>query len=245
MTASGRRNIFYLLALVCLSGPALAEYAPRQSALENTRQAQGINVPMNSMHVYGESGLAFDGQGDIFAPNTFSNEIEAVIAASDDYNPRSIAEDREYMGAILVSNGRYSYTVEGGEVGQDQITVRIRVPAGSSIADFWHTHGAAANDRSYFSEVDTALATEWNKPFYLADYTGVLKVYKPGDKLISQTKAKRLGLPQRNGFSKGSRVQDLRGRTIQIATVKSTPVMLCESQSDLQMIRNNFQSVYM
>ena len=228
----GRWGIGHLLLLFSLSGPAIAEFAPRQSALEKTEQTQGIKVPMNSMHAYGN-------------PNSYNNEIEAVVAASDEYNPRSIEEDREYMGVILYSHGRYSYTVEGGEVGQDQITVRIRVPAGSSIAAFWHTHGAAANDRSYFSEVDTALATEWNKPFYLADYTGVLKVFKPGDKLMSQAKARRLGLPERSGFSKGSRVQDLRGRAIQVATAKTTSGMLCESQSDIQMIRNNFQSVYM
>ncbi len=226
------RNICHLLGLLSLSGPALAEYAPRQSATENMEQAQRIKLPMENMHAYA-------------SPNSFNDEIGAAVAASDEYNPRSIAEDREYMGAILFSHGRYSYTVEGGEVGQDQITVRIRVPAGSSIAAFWHTHGAAANDRSYFSEVDTALATEWNKPFYLADYTGVLKVFNPGDKLMSQTKARRLGLPARNGFSKGNRVQDLRGKTIQVATTGTRPEMLCESQSDIQMIRNNFQSVYM
>ena len=232
MDKFGRWDICYLLSLLSLSGPAFAEFAPRQTALQNTQQTQGIKVPMNSMQAYGN-------------PNSYNNEIEAVVAASDEYNPRSIEEDREYMGAILYSHGRYSYTVEGGEVGQDQITVRIRVPAGSSIAAFWHTHGAAANDRSYFSEVDTTLATEWNKPFYLADYTGVLKVFNPGDKLMSQAKARRLGLPERNGFSKGRRVQDLRGRAIQVATAKTTSGMLCESQSDIQMIRNNFQSVYM
>ncbi len=148
----------------------------------------------------------------------YDSEVATVIAASEMYNPLSIAEDREYMGAILQCGQGYYYTAAPGVAGQDQITVRVSVPAGSHIVAFWHTHGAAALDRQYFSEVDTALALSWNKPFYLADYTGALKVFAPGDKLMSLRKASRLGLPARNGFSRGRLVHDHKGRLIRVAT---------------------------
>ena len=148
----------------------------------------------------------------------YEGELEAVIAASQLYNPRSIEEDREYMGAVLQKGNDYHYTVAPGEAGEDRITVRVAVPAGASIVAFWHTHGAEAHAREYFSEVDTKLVADWKLPLYLADYTGVLKVFNPGDQVLPVKMAQAHGLPPKRGFATGRIVADDSGDTVKVAT---------------------------
>lgn len=155
----------------------------------------------------------------------FSSELAAVIAASDHYNPISIAEDREYMGAILQLSSRFFFTAEAGEQGRDRITVKVRVPNGADIVAFWHTHGREARERRYFSEVDTQLARKWKRPFYLADHTGVLKVFRPEQRVMTARRARSLGLPGKRGFATGQVVADEYGETVQVNTVSKT--MLC------------------
>ena len=82
-------------------------------------------------------------------------------------------------------------------------------------------------------------------PFYLADYTGTLKVFAFGDKLLSIPKARRLGLPGRKGFSKGRRVEDKGGRLVRIATRLHKPIAEQVSKGGELMAHNNFQFAYM
>ena len=104
----------------------------------------------------------------------FDTELDAVLAASNIYNPLSIDEDREYIGAVLELDGSYFYTVGVGKKGENAIVVRARVPKSYSLVAFWHTHGAPAIERRYFSDADMHLVRSYGKPFYLADYTGRL-----------------------------------------------------------------------
>ena len=122
------------------------------------------------------------------------------------------------MGAVLRAGGRYSYTVGAGEPGRDKITVTIRVPDGNDVVAFWHTHGARAQSNRYFSDVDTRLVRRLKKPFYLADYTGSLKVMVPGGRTLSRLRARRLGLPARTGYAVGQVVNDASGNPVRIPT---------------------------
>lgn len=148
----------------------------------------------------------------------FASELEAVVAAADQYNPESIREDREYMGAILRRGDRYSFTVGAGHAGRDTVTVRIAIPNGTELIAFWHTHGARMQSNRYFSAVDTRLVKTWQIPFYLADYTGQLKVMQPDDRTISASRARYLGLPSRAGFAAGQIVNAVNGEPIRIET---------------------------
>jgi hypothetical protein len=152
------------------------------------------------------------------AGRPYMTELAAVVAAADHYNPVSISEDREFMGAVLRDGDRYEFTVGAGEPGRDAITVRIRVRPGVDIVAFWHTHGARHSSNRYFSAVDTRLVKRWQKPFYLADYTGVLKVMVPGGPTLSRSRARRLGLPGRTGYAIGHVVNDANGDPVQIPT---------------------------
>ena len=114
----------------------------------------------------------------------FSSIEEAVFAASRRFNPSSIQEDREYLGVVLrgVAGGKdqYFYTVGAGRRGHGQVTVRIELPQSLRLAAFWHTHGAAGINRELFSRADVELVEQWQVPFYLADHTRQLKVFRPG-----------------------------------------------------------------
>jgi hypothetical protein len=133
--------------------------------------------------------------------NRFATEIAAVIAASNLYNPTSIVEDREYMGAVLRDGDGYLYTVSAGQQRRDKITVKIEILPGFELIALWHTHGAPASERKYFSKVDTRLAEKLQIPFYLADFTGLLKIFEPG-------------MPR--GRGKGRKVLDNSGDVIRI-----------------------------
>lgn len=147
----------------------------------------------------------------------FGTELGAVVAAADRYNPPSIAEDREFMGAVLEMDGCFTFTVSRGRRGADRIVSRVRVPRGADIVAFWHTHGNREKQNRYFSRIDTELVSRWNKRFYLADYTGFLKVLEPGAPSMSAFEARQLGLPARTGMAYGAVARWGNGEPIRIA----------------------------
>lgn len=148
---------------------------------------------------------------------SYPTAMVAAIAATNRYNPPSIAEDREYMGAVLRNGDQYHYTVAAGEVGSDRISVKLAIPAGMEVVAFWHTHGAAYFSRRYFSDTDSALVQQWHKPFYMADATGILRVLEPGHGRLSALRAQRLGLGRRSGYAEGKEVLAAAGDRVRVA----------------------------
>ena len=147
----------------------------------------------------------------------FTSEHAAVVAAMNEFNPLSIAEDREYMGAIFREGNRYRYSVTAGGRHRDSLSISVAAGEWDSVAAFWHTHGSARPSNRYFSAHDTELVNRYKKPLYLGDYTGYLKRFRPGDRQISPFSARRLGLPARNGYAVGTQVNDSNRRPVKIA----------------------------
>ena len=139
---------------------------------------------------------------------SFKSELAAVHAASNLYNPRSIQEDREYMGVILNEAGNFRYTVTPGVRAADGVSIRVPGEDWENVVAIWHTHGAEQSRYQYFSDTDTDLVNSLGKPLYLADYTGKLKVFRAGDGTMGSFRARRLGLPSRAGYAAGSEVMD-------------------------------------
>ena len=148
----------------------------------------------------------------------YPSELEAVIAAANRFNPLSIRQDREYIGAILkhTESGQFSYTVTAGYSGQDKITAEVLVPDHHEIMAFWHTHGSAKDTRHLFSATDIKLVKQWQLPFYLADHTGWLKVLKPGDRPFTHHQARINGIYSGVKVAPGSRVTDSSGEFITV-----------------------------
>ncbi|WP_062265435.1 DUF4329 domain-containing protein [Endozoicomonas arenosclerae] len=159
-------------------------------------------------------------KGDYWISPAFSTEVEAVASACNIYNPTSIEKDREYIGAVLKhkTNNSYHYTVAAGESGEDRINAEIVFPKEYEVIAFWHTHGAGKGSRHYFSRYDTALVQQWNKPFYLSDSSGYLKVFQPGDRILSSYQARKIGLGSAKGSARGKKVKDGAGEHVRIST---------------------------
>ena len=130
----------------------------------------------------------------------FESELEAVRAASDHYNPLSIYEDREYMGTIYRSGGSYGYTVSAGRARSNRIDISVPVTDWDNVVAFWHTHGDDAPNHRYFSDADTSMVNQFGKPFYLADYTGFLKVFSQGSNTLSSLAAAKLAAAHERRF---------------------------------------------
>lgn len=148
----------------------------------------------------------------------FPSETKAVTAAANLYNPRSIQEDREYMGAIYETEQGFRFTVTIGEKRTDKIQISLPSEDFDKVVAFWHTHGNADPWHRYFSDVDTETANKYARPLYLADYTGYLKVFEPGDSVISLYAAQRLGLPASRGYATGELVKDEWRRSVRVDT---------------------------
>ena len=179
----------------------------RSSSITNTAGITGILLLSSLCAAHGNQPPA---------AQWFATELDAVVAATSYYNPVSVREDREFMGAVLRDGECYQVTVNAGEPGRDAITARIPVRPGIDLVAFWHTHGARTRSNQYFSAVDTRLVKRWQKPFYLADYTGVLKIMVPGGRTLSALRARRLGLPARSGYAVGQVVHDASGNPVRI-----------------------------
>lgn len=152
------------------------------------------------------------------AASFFSSELDAVRAAADRYNPQSIKEDREYMGAIFEMEGKFGYTVAVASRRKDNWQLSIPSVEWDSVRAFWHTHGDASSHHRYFSTADTNSVKKFGLPFYLADYSGYLKIFSRGDRTLSPFAASRLNLPRQSGFAIGDFVRDKRNRVIRVKT---------------------------
>ncbi len=144
-----------------------------------------------------------------FSLDSYDSELHAVVAAASKYNSISITEDREYIGGIFKKANKYYYSVMAGKHGEDRITTTLRFPKNTQLVALWHTHGAAGETREYFSDIDTAMAEHLNKPFYLADHTYQLKVFRPGAKVMSAVIARHHGLHAVDGYAKGELIMSL------------------------------------
>ncbi|WP_317933435.1 DUF4329 domain-containing protein [Halioxenophilus sp. WMMB6] len=148
----------------------------------------------------------------------YATELAAVVAAANQFNPLSIAEDREYMGAIYECSEGFVYSVGAGKVAAGNVSVILNTPAGCDMVALWHTHGAEHYSHRFFSGIDTRLVERVGMPFYMADYTGALRVFNPGDRTLSLTRARQMGLGEDRDYAEGSRIQNTAGNQIQVAT---------------------------
>lgn len=149
---------------------------------------------------------------------TYVSERAAVTAAVNRYNPDSIAQDREFMGAVYQCRDGFSYSVGAGKAGAGNVTVRLRTPQGCITTALWHTHGGAHKHHQYFSDIDTQLVKRTGLPFYMADYTGSLRRFAPGDPTLRFSQARRLGIGGSNQYARGNLVTDDHGHKIEVAT---------------------------
>jgi hypothetical protein len=152
----------------------------------------------------------------------YSSMLEAVRAASDKYNPVSIATDTEHFGVIFkkevqtsTSAPRFTYTHAAVRSGQDSFRFKVRPAPDETLVAIWHTHGRRHPLHRFFSECDIATAHKLGLPFYLADYTGILKVYDPANGVSGYSTGKKAGRV-RSDRSGGTVVKDVEANAVRI-----------------------------
>lgn len=148
----------------------------------------------------------------------YSSEVEAVIAATNRYNPASVRDNREHVGGIVRCPGRrFFYTHGAGQKHIAPVRFTVSIKKGCQLVALWHTHGGRKEHRKYFSPTDTKTARLLKKPFYMADYRGALSVFYPDDEVMKSGAMAFRGKPPR-GSSAGRRVLGVDGQEIHIAT---------------------------
>jgi hypothetical protein len=114
---------------------------------------------------------------------SFATELATLHALSACYAAHSADEDREYFAAILRNPDGFVFVVDAGRHGVDEVSLRFTPLRGEVFVALWHTHGARGLNRELFSPTDTALVKRMRVPFYLTDPKGVLRVFRPGDRV--------------------------------------------------------------
>lgn len=137
-----------------------------------------IMLACAGIHLMIGAAAAVELEGSLTIQAQFVSELEAVMHASNLYNPASVRDDREYMGAVF------------------------RQIRGDKVV-YGYTVGAGHFKRQYFSPTDTQLAEQWQVPFYMAAADGKLRVFRPGEQTLSYRQARLLGLGPVRGSSAG------------------------------------------
>ena len=152
----------------------------------------------------------------------YDSELTAVIAASNRFNADSIRRNREHVGAVLRCGQGVYYTHGVGADHQAPVEFTVAKPKRCRLLALWHTHGAEAPDRNFFSPADTQSADRLRVPIYMTNHTGLLKVYRPGGRKLA-VKGSRFGLlPIPRGTAEGKVVKDSNGAPIIIQTTDVT-----------------------
>lgn len=222
--AHGAKSVFSTIPVLMIFMSATLAATPHQTPQDfgivpsNQCQLSHTNLSSRSEYGFNASSLGINQELTV-EEESYPDALSAVIAASNYFNPLSIQEDREYIGAILKHKrqGHFIYTVSSGRSGEDSVSARIRVPTDYEITAFWHTHGNHHWTRKYFSDVDTQLAKHWGLPFYMAEATGALRVYHPEDPTLSSMRSRKMGLGAHRGYAKG-RLVSQQQRRVKLAT---------------------------
>jgi len=208
-----RNCLFMLSALVLGLNTTLGESNTVEVQLAYSHSGNSAKQPIVKTSRIEDSTVPAEG---------YASMDEAVIAASDRFNADSIRFNREHVGGILkCADKGYFYTHGVGGEGIAPVQFSIPQTQKCKLSAVWHTHGGNFEDRAFFSPSDTGTAEATDKPIYMADYTGTLRVFFPGDKKMSRNSRKRrgamLGLPR--GTAQGSIVRDGAGMDIRIARI--------------------------
>lgn len=148
-------------------------------------EAEQITKKQNHAEKYTTTLAAPLGMSLAFTPKhgpklngSFNTVDEAAIAAINEINPRSIAQNIEYGGRIYMKpDGKFSYTdaVQGGPWSIDP----GQHPPGTNLAGTYHTHAGPFGAPYQFSKQDQIAARANMVPEYLGTPTGAIKKYSP------------------------------------------------------------------
>jgi len=101
----------------------------------------------------------------------------AAIAALQEFNPKSIENDREFGGSIYCDGGKYKYTEPNMTLLYSDFVYPSMPPAGKKLAGEYHTHGR--NGILGLSTQDKQRADAKKVPSYVGAPNGWIIKYDP------------------------------------------------------------------
>lgn len=157
------------------------------TSMSSTSEAQQLTSGVQQCPAYSSATLELRSA-------YFETAEEAALDAVNTFNPRSIDEDREFIGTIVETRHGYQYSVHAGDIHDDEVKATVRVAHSERLVAMWHTHGAHGRGRHIFSPTDHALVEQLDVPFYMASSRGELRRLDPDAPTIRPTMTKAMGL---------------------------------------------------
>lgn len=160
-------------------------------------------------HEYRQMEIVHTKTGNV--SSTYFKSVQlAAVNASIGYNYKSIIDNTEYIGGIIENEkGLFYFTVNKGRKNKSHSIAKIQLPSNHVLRAVWHTHAGKNQKSAFFSHIDTTLANRMKIPVYMIDSSRTLKVFKPGDKILTKFAAYDLGLGKFTGYAKGCDVKPL------------------------------------
>ena len=182
------RTVIILIGLSLLFVSSHRELLPTLKS----DSAQQSSYLVSSRHASGRARGLIKTTIPVSIPDAgFTSVDAAVLHAVLNYNEDSIATNREHVGGVLkCRDGRFIYTQGHGRHNQAPVQFAITQTKTCRVVALWHTHGKFGHHKSMFSPSDTQSANQMDKPIYMADHTGTIRVYEPGAPLIMSSKTR-------------------------------------------------------
>jgi len=105
----------------------------------------------------------------------------AVQQLSLCYHETSTTQGKEYIAAILKTDGYFQVIVQKGK--SHNARLKFKRNSNQEFVGLWHTHGKPGFHRSNFSKVDIAVAQQLKIPCYLTDPEGIIRRFDPDMKV--------------------------------------------------------------
>jgi hypothetical protein len=135
------------------------------------------------------------------ADKRFPTADAAAKWAASVFNPASIEDDREFGGAIYhdPENNDYYVTYNPAEQGKGTIiAAREKGKTSHKVAAHWHTHGKPIRGAERMSQQDMQSALANGVPMYMADGSGRISKFTPGEDNY-RGKAQKMPALEENG----------------------------------------------
>ena len=134
----------------------------------------------------------------------YASALDAAVDWQNHYNPTSIKENKEYLGAVYRKDGRY-YSTEGVRRSSTGGSAKFERPEGAVPTTDLHTHGDYSRtdhrgievrtdksrddaDSDNFSSDDRRDSQDRNRPMVIGTPSGNYKIYNPKTGNVSVVK---------------------------------------------------------
>jgi RHS repeat-associated protein len=146
--------------------------------------------------------ITFESVPGPYKSDGFDTAEKAAVAAINEVNPRSIAQNREFGGCVYFDSSTNLFYYTEALMGDADSTYVGTIPNGMEHAGYYHTHAGPTGLAWQFSPADQKIARGMKTsvspkgvPIYVGTPTGVIFVYTPNGKGSTESDFKKIQWP--------------------------------------------------